>query len=406
MIKLAKILFLICCVQAAALTTVIGAPGDLDPGFGNGGKVVLPNHNGEFKGVRLLSSGKVLVWGGSTYIIARRYNADGSPDLNYGYGGTASWYNIPANPFVPGEPNDAEVMPDGSLIVVGKYTPDPAVNEFKAAVWRFTPEGLLDPSFGSGGRLLLSGSNGKALKLAIHNSKLYIYYFYFQENNQSAYRLTRRLSNGAIDFTFGSVGNVSISGVSDLKVSPSDGKIYVTQTYGSLKRFNADGSVDTSFGMFGTAPKPQYQDVCPGMTGMGYSSVSVNFAPGGKLLVAGILEDVVDPYWVNRASVLTRYTGSGFVDDFFNGGELVCTAPLISTPLHPQAVAQTDGKVLFASALSSPYLQRRSAFGNSDASYVYENAGALNEIRDLVVQGDGKAVLLYGYGNELHRRLP
>lgn len=403
MIKLAKILFLICCVQATALTTVIGAPGDLDPGFGNGGKVVLPNHNGDFNGIRLLAGGKLLVWGGSSYIIARRYNADGSPDLSYGYGGTASWYNIPANPYVPGEPSDAEVMPDGSLIVVGTYT---SGNEFRPAVWRFTPDGLLDTNFGTGGRLLLSGSNGKALKLAIHNSKLYIYYLYFQENNQSAYRLTRRLSNGAPDFTFGSVGNISVSGVSDLKVAPSDGKIYITQTYGSLKRYNANGSVDTSFGMFGTAPKPQYQNVCPGVSGMGYSTININFAPGGKLLVAGMVEDVVDPYLVSRASVLTRYTSSGFVDDFFNSGDLVCTDPVLSIPLHPQAVAQSDGKVLFASALSGPYLQRRSAFGNSDASYVYENAGASNEIRDLVVQSDGKALILYGFGNELHRRLP
>lgn len=394
--------------MGGTLNVVHAAPGDLDPGFGSAGKVVLPNHDGEYSGVRLLPGGKLLVWGGASYIIARRYNVDGSPDLAYGYGGTASWYNIPANPYVPGHPKDAEVMPDGSLVVVGNYTdPDPQVNQRRPAVWRFTADGLLDTNFGTNGRLLLSGGDGDAYQLAIYNSKLYIYYGYFQDFTYYT-RLTRRHANGGLDLAFGSFGAVNISNVVDLEVAGADGKIYTAQTNGTLKRYNADGSVDSSFGMFGTAPKPKYEGICPGVSGMGYTTTNINFAPGGKLLVTGLVEDVpaFDESFSTKVSVLTRYTSDGFLDNFFNGGQLVCTDPVAAGIASPKAVAQSDGKVLFASGPNAPHLQRRLLYGGADASYVYQNSGVSKEIRDPVIQSDGKSVFLYGYSNELHRRLP
>ena len=55
--------------MGGTLNVVHAAPGDLDPGFGSAGKVVLPNHDGEYSGVRLLPGGKLLVWGADGELV-------------------------------------------------------------------------------------------------------------------------------------------------------------------------------------------------------------------------------------------------------------------------------------------------------------------------------------------------
>ncbi len=61
------------------------APGDLDPTFGNGGKVI--TGGGGAQAVVLQRDGKLIVAGGTGDFLIVRYNGNGSLDTSFGNGG-------------------------------------------------------------------------------------------------------------------------------------------------------------------------------------------------------------------------------------------------------------------------------------------------------------------------------
>src|SRR5438309_6527313 len=66
-------------------TTITAAPGDLDPTFGVGGKVI--DGAGDAYDVALQSDGKIVVVGGHLAdLVVARYNPNGSPDVTFGFG--------------------------------------------------------------------------------------------------------------------------------------------------------------------------------------------------------------------------------------------------------------------------------------------------------------------------------
>src|SRR5687767_659077 len=184
-------------VLVAALATggipPAGAGGsDLDQGFGDGGKVVVdpPEGAGERPAAQvILPDGKILVAGtafpsgaGSVF-MALRFEADGSLDASFGEGGRV-WTDLAtlstplagrvAHGMAAGVSGASALMvaPDGRFVLV-----------------RYTPDGQVDPSFGSagvvvtdfggvgadvisavaltpGGRIVAAGSSGDRLAMA------------------------------------------------------------------------------------------------------------------------------------------------------------------------------------------------------------------------------------------------
>src|SRR5437660_12830051 len=66
-------------------TTITAAPGDLDPTFGIGGKLI----DGSFLAgnVEVQSDGKIVVVGNyAAGFVVARYNPNGSPDVTFGFG--------------------------------------------------------------------------------------------------------------------------------------------------------------------------------------------------------------------------------------------------------------------------------------------------------------------------------
>ena len=191
--------------QAAAAST----PGSLDPAFGNGGKVLTPG--GGATDAILQSNGDIVVSGG--FGVAR-YLPTGKLDTTFGSGGLAS------AGFTGGESRTGVALqPDGKIIWVGSQgNPSfPAGGTFEFAVARFTANGSLDTSFGSGGHASVE---------------------FFAPPMEGAQEFARAV-------LIQPDGKILVAG------SARQGQIRFAPIQGALARFNANGTLDTSFGAGG-----------------------------------------------------------------------------------------------------------------------------------------------------------
>jgi uncharacterized delta-60 repeat protein len=126
----------------AVLSVALAAPGKLDSAFGSGGKVVTDVGGLDWAGsVAIAPNGAVVVAGGSgDDLVLARYDAAGRLDSSLGGRGTVVTDL--------GGGNDGAgavlVQPDGRIVVAAQRDGD-------LALVRYTSNGALDPSFGSGG---------------------------------------------------------------------------------------------------------------------------------------------------------------------------------------------------------------------------------------------------------------
>jgi uncharacterized delta-60 repeat protein len=134
--------------------------GDLDPTFGNGGIVILPNLRAEAPfdtatAVAIQPDGKIVVagrWGatspGPTFAIVR-LKADGSLDDGFGFEGLVSL----SSGYAGGdEAHSVAIAGDGKILVGGYFG-------MHGGVYRLDPDGTLDSAFGSAGAVVI-GANG------------------------------------------------------------------------------------------------------------------------------------------------------------------------------------------------------------------------------------------------------
>jgi uncharacterized delta-60 repeat protein len=394
---------LVAWMLLVSVSSAVAAPGDLDAGFGTGGKVVLSSSTSTvtYRGVREFPDGKLIVFGGEDTIRAKRLNADGSTDISWGWGGSLARYGIPASPYVPGHALDLDVLADGSVIVVGKVKQS-STDDYKAAMWRFTANGTLDTNFGTDGRLMLSSTEGAAAEVEEYGGKFYVLY----TRSEGTY-LTRRHSTGSPDLSFGSIGLKRISTDSffsrftDLKIT-SSGKILVILN--TLKRYETDGSLDTTFGSSGSAPKPNYRACDDSLGTVTYAFTKVNVGLFGKLVVTGV-SSIHDGYGGTiNITTTSAYSANGLLDTVFNSGDVVCGSAWYE-PHWSEAIAQSDGKMLVAYGHSQVNLVRLNSDGTKDTSYVTDPVMDWDvKPVDLLLQRlDEKAVVLYE--REIHRRL-
>ena len=228
--------------------------GRLDPSFGPGGSVLTafgPGTYTEGREVRVQNDGKILVAGESDSGSAQtrgfalaRYLPDGRLDPSFGTGGKVL--------DVPGEAYALALQRDGK-IVAGGY-----------GVARYAPDGTLDPGFGSGGKVLTDfGVSG----LAIQGNGRIVVAGSIKRGHHYEFALRRYLSDGSRDPGFGSGGRVtthfgrhSSDGASGIAVR-GDGKIVLAggseprgvlaREYFALARYTTGGHLDRRFGKAG-----------------------------------------------------------------------------------------------------------------------------------------------------------
>src|SRR6185436_12159814 len=128
--------------------------GTLDSGFGTGGKVTT-SFTGQFHGIRaiaLQSDGKIVAAGftfeTNSNFALARYNSDGMLDGTFGTGGKVT------TDFSPGAVDEAHAVviePGGRIIAGGIGTV--AGNALEFALVRYGSDGTPDSSFGSAGKV-------------------------------------------------------------------------------------------------------------------------------------------------------------------------------------------------------------------------------------------------------------
>jgi len=294
-------------VWCAVLITVGAAPAahaaaTLDPAFGDQGLATTNFGGTDYgNGVAVQDDGRIVSAGYRTsngptwydFIGQRLEPAGDALDTSFGLGGGF------LTPMSAGQANDhaedVALAPGGRIVVAG-YTIPEGGHTGSLAVARYDSAGSLDPSFGSGGKAIVSvAGEGQ-----------------FEQYNAVAVQAD---------------GKVLVTG--GVRLDPDD-SIHLT-----VVRLTAGGSLDTSFGDQGVARI---------VAGTQSSGTHIELTPGGGILAAG--------YCYSggvQVPLVVRLTGSGAPDPGFDGdGVLALPASLGGVPvgIAGGVDATTGGNIL------------------------------------------------------------
>ncbi|MFI0377516.1 MAG: DUF4347 domain-containing protein, partial [Candidatus Thiodiazotropha sp.] len=302
------------------------ADGTLDTSFGGGDGIATPTvtYSADAKGV-LQNDGKIVVAGteypGTDYHVAR-INTDGTLDTTFGGGDGLVSIDFGHIDYF----SDIQIRTDGSIVLAGAASNG---TRYDVGIAQLTTSGDLDTSFG--------GGDGKST-------------YSFDINNDSAHSL----------------------------VIQSDGKLLVTGTLSSsndifLARFNADGTLDTSFG-----------------SGTGYvtasglipnATLSLALHPNGTILLGS-----------SSGSEFTtlNYNADGTLNTAFGGGDGIVVTSLGTATSHDLVVRPDGSFVLTGMVDGDTTLVAYNEDGSIDTSFNPLNTLGGNP----TFVEDGAAVLL------------
>ncbi len=299
--------------------------GDLDPSFGNGGIVVSSFESQNYcRNAVLQPDGKIIAVGqSSTGFCIARYLSDGTLDLTFGNAG----FTATASPFGSSSLNAATLLADGSILAIGSAQVPYSTN-FEVAILKFTPNGVLDTSFGNGGMAFpsLPYTTVTGIKVIPQSSGEIILAGMIRFLNGSTTirqgYIARLLADGTLDTSFGTNGMVlsnAVLGFTDFTQEVSGkfvgvGNVATNQsgTSGSVAmvRFNADGTPDTSFGTNGSSGA--------GVNSYAEYAHSVLLQPDGKILLGGSYFDLSGGSVTD--CVIFRFLTNGSLDPTFGTG--------------------------------------------------------------------------------------
>ncbi len=146
--------------------------GSPDTSFGTNGLVVTVSAGStEAVGsLALQEDGKIVIAGtsGNDFAVAR-YNSDGSLDTTFGSTGIVTTAFTDLLPSGISSANDLVIRADGKIVLLGNVIIPPVVIPFtnvQFALALYNSNGTLDPTFGTGGKLITSLLGGMSFNLA------------------------------------------------------------------------------------------------------------------------------------------------------------------------------------------------------------------------------------------------
>ena len=357
-----------CFVAALLLLSMGGAyaqDGQLDTSFADTG--IAFNSIGPFNALgwyseahsTLIQGDKKIILAGFTRAISQtffaliRYNQNGIIDSTFGINGvdTTSIGSSDDKAY------SALIQPDHKIITAG-YATEGYQHVF--ALVRYNEDGSLDNTFGTNGIVTtaIGNSDDKIFSIAIQQDGKIVAagtsYEVINNENVYVFALARYNTDGSLDSTFGTNGiatswvEVSNTLLQDDEAKSvaiqADGKIVIggysgtgSETYFSIVRFNANGSIDNSFGSNGNG-------VVLTSIGAGWDVVSsVAIQGDSKIVAAGYTETGYYQY----EFALARYNTDGSLDNTFGTNGIVTTAVEQSSQASSEAI-QSDGKIVVA----------------------------------------------------------
>jgi uncharacterized delta-60 repeat protein len=201
------------CAVLAAGGLAWAAGGDLDPSYGSGGVSVTSSTESATNGA-MQSGGRMVVLVGQTGATPPwrlvRYDASGALDGTFGSGGSATAFTASDAPQMTGVGLDGD-----SIVVAGRVTQTGRgkSSTVVAAVVRFTANGALDGTFGSGGKAFVSVSGAlstTAFAVAVQPDHKVLVVgdatWKSGKTTQDGWFVARLNANGSLDSGFGSGG--------------------------------------------------------------------------------------------------------------------------------------------------------------------------------------------------------
>lgn len=375
--------------------------GALDSSFNSGGVVITPIYaaNNEGDAVLIQSDGKILVSGGGDDEASLiRYTSNGSLDSTFDGDGIRLHL---INPNGENFYNDIAQQPDGKILAIGTITYGvTALVRDSFTLSRFNADGSFDTSFDANG-FAQSQWCEYATGMFLHtDGKIAAVGREYAEMNWGT--CTQRFNaDGSVDSTFNpntpngktTQNFVAVEAIAGLP----NGKIMVAgwdtnqSDYATLIRLNADGSLDTTFADEGVY---QYH---PSSDSTRFYDLKV--LDDGSFYVAGDGGTI-------SGGILMKFDPSGNLDTTFSGDGIV-TAGANANRFYAIAV-QSDGKIFGCGSSGSGVATRNgkvvriSTNGTIETS-VFNSLNATvgndSEILGCAFQSDGKLVVA-GYSND------
>jgi uncharacterized delta-60 repeat protein len=305
------------------------------------------------------------------------------------------------------------VQADGKILAAGVAAFN-GVADFALA--RYNSDGTLDASFGTGGIVTTAfdfpGSFDRVFTVVLQPDGKFVAVGSTVINQFANFALARFNANGTLDASFGTGGIVTTDfGVSAEATSvavQADGKIVAAGFANldgahdfALVRYNSNGTLDASFGTGGIVTTAF-------ALSQGFSEAqafSVGVQPDGRIVAAG---NAVVGGGFDFA--LARYNSNGTLDASFGTGGRLTTDFAGANDQTDSVAVQPDGRILAAGA-AGPYINRGFDFalarynsnGTLDTSFgtsgkVTTDFAGFNdwpsEPSAVALQGDGKIVVV------------
>lgn len=380
----------------------LNGDGSLDTGFGTGGTTVtaVNSDNDQALGLALQGDGRILVAGDASFsgdrdVLLLRYLADGTLDTGFdGDGMTTMAFQGSTDNWL----TDMVMQRDGKVVAVGSL--GEAADNARLTLVRFNAAGLLDPTFGTAGKVT-TDSTGYADAVGLQtDGKIVV----AGTTTGANFFVARYDIHGNLDASFGGSGIVTTDlggyDIAQTLALQPDGKIvvggYSNSSLFALVRYNPDGALDASFGSGGIV----VTDL--GAAGGG-QFVSIAVLNNGKIVAAG--------YANGGATVdflVARFDPNGSLDTGFGTSGGFTTTDFLGDYDEAYAMAvQPDGKILVGGEIYDPGtavsdfgLVRYNPDGSLDSSFGsggtatadLGGAGYYDWINAVAVSPDGKIV--------------
>jgi uncharacterized delta-60 repeat protein len=375
----------------------------LDPSFGTGGKVRTNFGASMAPGAAALQpDGKIVVVGAAdNFEVATqvfgvvRYLTDGRLDPAFGNGGSV----ITAFTDFINVPNAVAIQPDGKIVVAGETeSADGSISEFALA--RFNPDGSLDASFGSGGKVTteffaapFGGVREVADVILVQpDNKIIVAGVAIQGARQPANTaLARYNPNGTLDPTFGNNGRVAVRAISTISALAllANGQILALNNVGGIAQFDSRGNLAAS--------------VTSGTIIASAHSGRSAFEPNGRFVIAGGARGSGGRRDIDVTAISFNPTGS--IDHTFNSPIFDFGLEDIQFANLAQAIAIAPngqivvGGISFTNSVSVFGLARLNTNGSLDSSFgsqgklTTEFLG-IDQVSAILVQPDGKIIAI------------
>ena len=319
-------------ILACSSLNATAAPGDIDTAFATDGKFHIPfgtQGGAAAEGVIVRADGKIYLGGhawndttGYDDFALVRLNEDGTLDTTFDTDGKAL--------FPIGSYNDsvfatAHLPSDDSFVLAGSSgSSNFQTSQFAVAV--FNSDGTLDTGFNTTGKATVSivdnsRNDANAVTILSDGKVLVAGGAYF--GSSARIGLARFNANGTLDTTFDTDGKLVIdpgafSQATGVQVQESDGKIVICGTLYNgnnddflVARYTESGAPDTTFGGDGI--------VTTNVNGWDRGNALV-IQSDGKIVVGGTSSNGTDDDYI-----LVRYNTDGTLDTTFGGDGIVTT---------------------------------------------------------------------------------